>query len=42
MLLEQIAYLDTALRVYGKIDEEKEPIKAAAANALELAFARLS
>jgi len=35
MLLEQIAYLDTVLRVYGKIDEEKEPITTAAAKALE-------
>ncbi len=42
MLLEQIAYLDTVLRVYGKIDEEKEPITTAAAKALEQTYARLS
>jgi len=42
MLLEQIAYLYTLMRIYGKIDEEKEPITTAVANALVLVYARLS
>ena len=42
MLLEQIAYLYTLMRIYGKIDEEKEPITTAVANALVLGYARLS
>lgn len=42
MLLEQIAFLDTVLRVYGRIDKEKEPIITAAAKAHEQTYARLS